>query len=61
MIRKVCFSDRKKKRFMQTVSVLQTKNRSGPAKKSVFCSPGPQVVTEAAYKDWSTQSWNPMV
>ena len=32
MIRKVRFSDRKKKRFMQTESVLQTKNRSGPAK-----------------------------
>ena len=32
MIRKVCFSEPKKKRFMQTESVLQTKNRSGPAK-----------------------------
>ena len=32
MIRKVFFSDRKKKRFMQTESVLKTKNRSGPAK-----------------------------
>ena len=30
-------------RFMQTESVLQTKNRSGPGKKSVFCSPGPYV------------------
>ena len=27
-------------RFMQIESVLQTKNRSEPAKKSVFCSPG---------------------
>ena len=27
-------------RFMQTESVLQTKNLSGPAKKAVFCSPG---------------------
>ena len=26
-------------RFMQTESVLQTKNRSELAKKSVFCSP----------------------
>ena len=26
--------------FMQIESVLQTKNRSEPAKKSVFCSPG---------------------
>ena len=32
MIRKVCFFGPKKKRFMQTESVLQTKNRSGPAK-----------------------------
>ena len=32
MIRKVCFFGLKKKRFMQTESVLQTKNRSGPAK-----------------------------
>ena len=33
MIRKVCFfSDQTKMRFMQTESVLQTKNRSGPAK-----------------------------
>ena len=33
-------------RFMQTESVLQTKNRSGPAKKSVFCSPGQHIVTD---------------
>ena len=32
MIRKVCFFGRKKVRFMQTESVLKTKNRSGPAK-----------------------------
>ena len=32
MIRKVCFFGPKKMRFMQTESVLQTKNRSGPAK-----------------------------
>ena len=33
MIRKVCFFGLKKKmRFMQTELVLQTKNRSGPAK-----------------------------
>ena len=32
MIRKVCFFGPKKKHFMQTESVLQTKNRSGPAK-----------------------------
>ena len=32
MIRKVCFFGPKKKRFMQTESVLKTKNRSGPAK-----------------------------
>ena len=33
MIRKVClFGPKKKMRFMQTESVLQTKNRSGPAK-----------------------------
>ena len=32
MIGKVCFFEPKKKRFMQTESVLQTKNRSGPAK-----------------------------
>ena len=32
MIRKVCFFTEKKKRFMQTESVLQTENRSGPAK-----------------------------
>ena len=32
MIRKVCFFRTEKKRFMQTESVLQTKNRSGPAK-----------------------------
>ena len=32
MIRKVCFFGPKKIRFMQTESVLQTKNRSGPAK-----------------------------
>ena len=31
MIRKVCFFGPKKMRFMQTESVLQTKNRSGPA------------------------------
>ena len=40
MIRKVCFFGPKKMRFMQTESVLQTKNQSRPAKKSVFCSPG---------------------
>ena len=32
MIRKVCFFGPKKMRFMQTESVLRTKNRSGPAK-----------------------------
>ena len=32
MICKVCFFRTEKKRFMQTESVLQTKNRSGPAK-----------------------------
>ena len=32
MFRKVCFFGPKKMRFMQTESVLQTKNRSGPAK-----------------------------
>ena len=32
MIRKVCYFGPKKMRFMQTESVLQTKNRSGPAK-----------------------------
>ena len=32
MIRKVCFFGPKKMRFMQIESVLQTKNRSGPAK-----------------------------
>ena len=32
MIRKVCFFGPKKMRFMKTESVLQTKNRSGPAK-----------------------------
>ena len=32
MIRKVCFFGLKKMRFMQTESVLQTQNRSGPAK-----------------------------
>ena len=32
MIRKVCFFGLKKMRFMQTESVLQSKNRSGPAK-----------------------------
>ena len=32
MIRAVCFFGPKKIRFMQTESVLQTKNRSGPAK-----------------------------
>ena len=32
MIRKVCFFGPKKMRFMQTESVLQTKNWSGPAK-----------------------------
>ena len=32
MIRKVCFFGPKKIRFMQTESVLQTKNRSEPAK-----------------------------
>ena len=32
MIRKVCFFGPKKVRFMQTESVVQTKNRSGPAK-----------------------------
>ena len=33
MIRKVCFFQTEKKmRFMQTESVLQTKNRSEPAK-----------------------------
>ena len=32
MICKVCFFGPKKKRFMQTESVLQTKIRSGPAK-----------------------------
>ena len=32
MIRKVCFFGPKKMRFMQTESVLQSTNRSGPAK-----------------------------
>ena len=32
MIRKVCFFGPKKMGFMQTESVLQSKNRSGPAK-----------------------------
>ena len=32
MIHKVCFFGPKKMRFMQTESVLQTKNRSGLAK-----------------------------
>ena len=32
MIRKVCFFGPKKMRFMQIESVLQTKNRSEPAK-----------------------------
>ena len=32
MTRKVCFFGPKKMRFMQTESVLQTKNRSRPAK-----------------------------
>ena len=32
MIRKVCFFGQEKMRFMQTESVLQTKNRSGQAK-----------------------------
>ena len=32
MFPKVCFFGPKKMRFMQTESVLQTKNRSGPAK-----------------------------
>ena len=32
MIRKVCFFGPKKLRFMQTESVLQTKNLSEPAK-----------------------------
>ena len=31
-------------RFMQIESVLQTKNRSEPKKKSVFCSPGDRNV-----------------
>ena len=35
MIRKVCFFGPKKMRFMQTESVLQTKNRSGPAKNRI--------------------------
>ena len=40
MIWKVCFFGQKKMRFMQTESVLQTKNRSSlTGKKSVFCSP----------------------
>ena len=34
-------------RFMQIESVLQTINRSEPAKKSVFCSPGYTVTGHA--------------
>ena len=32
--------------FLQTESVLQTKNLSEPAKKSIFCSPGPDPSCE---------------
>ena len=43
MICKVCFFGPKKMRFMQTESVLQTKNRSGPAKNRFSVAMCPSI------------------
>ena len=53
MIRKVCFFGPKKKRFMQTESVLQTKNRSGPAKNRFSVALAQSV---SNYQIWETKS-----
>ena len=59
---KCVFSDRKKMRFMQTESVLQTKNRSGPAKNRFSVALLQTTVRHhsASHRSWyQTVTFNP--